>query len=130
MFKVTLSKEYNIPLLRVHDRKLMDAVVETGCFTSKQLIINRVRHYKKVSSIADMVLFDNLTIDPEMLDISAVVSTRDFATQRLNATEQRGPTWFWNAQMKTSSPPARRTFLSWCSSNWRDYQALKKRSTF
>lgn len=84
MFKVTLSKEYNIPLLRVHDRKLMDAVVETGCFTSKQLIqINHVRHYKKVSSIADMVLFDNLMIDPEMLDISAVVSTRDFATQRL-----------------------------------------------
>ena len=25
------------------------------------------------------------------------------------ATEQRGPTWFWNAQMKTSSPPARWT---------------------
>jgi hypothetical protein len=85
MFNVTLriSKEYDIPLLRVHDRMMMDAIIDTDIFTTTELIqIQRVRQYKKVSSVADIVLCDGMTIDPEMLNATPGVSCRDFAIQR------------------------------------------------
>jgi len=85
MLKVTLriSKEYDIPLLRVHDRMMMDAIIETGIFTMTELIqIQRGRHYKKVSSVADIVLCDGLTVDPEMWKTSPGESTREFPIQQ------------------------------------------------
>ena len=40
---------FDIPLLRVDDRMIMDAVVKTDIFTARELDqVNRVRHHKKV----------------------------------------------------------------------------------
>ena len=46
MFELTLwiGKEYDIPLLRVHERIMMDEIIETGIFLTKELVqIQRVR---------------------------------------------------------------------------------------
>jgi hypothetical protein len=57
--------------------------IETVIFTTTELMqIQRVRHYKKVSSVADIVLCDGLTVDPEMLNTTPGESTRDFTFQR------------------------------------------------
>jgi hypothetical protein len=85
MFKVTLriSNEYDIPLLRVNDKMMMDAIIETDIFTTSELMqIQRVRHYKKVSSVADIVLCDGMTVDPEMWNTTPGESSRDFPLQR------------------------------------------------
>ena len=90
MFKVKLriSKEYDIPLLRVHDSMFMDAIIETGIFSTQELLqIQRVRHYKKVSSVADIVLCDGLTVDPEMVNSTPGESTRDFPLQQPSASD-------------------------------------------
>ena len=62
---------------------MMDAIIETDIFTTTELMqIQRVRHYKKVSSVADIVLCDGLTVNPEMLNTTPGESTRDFTVQR------------------------------------------------
>jgi hypothetical protein len=46
---------------------IMDAVYDTGIFSTKELDqINRVRHYKKVTSVGDLVGCDGRSILPEM----------------------------------------------------------------
>jgi hypothetical protein len=64
-YGVTLSlpQSTSIPLLREHNRPLMEAVTSTELFTTKELEqINQFRHWKKVYSIGDLVSCDGLKI--------------------------------------------------------------------
>jgi len=62
-----IHHSFDIPLLRENDRTVMDAVYDTGIFSSKELEqINRVRHHKKVSSVGDLAGCDGQTIMPGM----------------------------------------------------------------
>jgi hypothetical protein len=63
---------FNIPLLRVNDKMIMDAVVETDIFTARELDqVNRVRHYKKVTTVADLACCDGSTIKSDLYNSSA-----------------------------------------------------------
>jgi hypothetical protein len=74
-----MPQSANIPLLRVDNRPLMDAVTATGIYTPAELIkINRFRHYKCVYLVADMVCCDGLTIKLSMLMMTAGASSRQF----------------------------------------------------
>jgi len=74
---------FDIPLLRVHDRMIMDAVVETDLFTATELgQVNRVRHHKKVSSVADLTCCDGSTIKSDLYTSSGGKSHRDFPRQQ------------------------------------------------
>jgi len=58
---------FDIALLRVYDRMIMDAVVETDIFTTTELDqVNRVRHHKKVTSVADLTCCDGSTIKSDL----------------------------------------------------------------
>jgi hypothetical protein len=70
-------------MLRVDDRPLMEAVVDTGIFTTADLVaINRFRHHKQVHSIGDMVCCDGLTIKPSMFTMTKGRSSLEFPCQR------------------------------------------------
>ena len=77
-----LHPNFNIPLLREHDRMLMDAVHNTGIFDrSEQETLNWYWHYKGLHSIGDMVCSDGLTINPTMLTKEVGLSSRAFPLQ-------------------------------------------------
>jgi hypothetical protein len=62
-----IHHSFDIPLLRENDRTVMDAIYDTGIFSSKELEqINRVRHHKKLSSDGDMLGCDGRSIMPGM----------------------------------------------------------------
>jgi hypothetical protein len=70
-------------MLRVDDRPLMEAVVDTGIFSSAEIMaINRFLHHKRVHSIADMVCCDGLTIKPLMFTMTKGWSSLEFPCQR------------------------------------------------
>ena len=57
----------DISLLRVDNRMIMDAVVETDIFTANELYqVNRVRHHKKVTSVADLTCCDGSAIKSDI----------------------------------------------------------------
>ena len=74
---------FDIPLLRVNDRMIMDAVVETDIFTARELDqVNRVRHYKKVTTVADLACCDGSTIKSDLYNSSAGRSHCEFPIQQ------------------------------------------------
>ncbi len=74
---------FEIPLLRVDNRMIMDAVVETDIFTAKELDqVNRVRHHKRVTSVADLTCCDGRTIKTDLYSSSAGRSYRNFPRQQ------------------------------------------------
>jgi hypothetical protein len=74
-----MPQSANIPLLRVDNRPLMDAVTAMGTYTPAELIkINRFQHYKCVYLVANMVCYDGLTIKLSMLMMTAGASSRQF----------------------------------------------------
>ena len=84
-YGVTLSlpQSTSIPLLREYDRPLMEAVTSAGLFTTKELVqINRVRHWKKVYSIGDLVSCDGLMIKPSVTTPREGKSNREFPLQQ------------------------------------------------
>ena len=74
--------DFDILLLREHDRSLMDAVHNNGVFDQyEEATINRYHHFKGVHSIRDMVYNDGLIINPVMLTKEPGQSIRDFSRQ-------------------------------------------------
>ncbi len=78
-----LPQDSLISVLRIDDRPLMEAVADTGIFSSMELVaINRFCHHKQVHSIGDMVCCDGLTIKPLMLTMTKGRSSMEFPCQR------------------------------------------------
>ncbi len=66
-----LPQDSSISVLRINNRPLMEAVADTGIFSSAELVaINRFHHHKQVHLIGDMVCCDGLTIKPLMLTMT------------------------------------------------------------
>ena len=83
-----IHKSFDIPLLRVNDRMMMDAIQETAIFTTTELgQINRVRHYKKVSSVADLVCCDGRSISTDMYTTEVGESKWEFPIQQPTAAD-------------------------------------------
>ena len=85
LFGVSLRirNTFDIPLLRVDDRMIMDAVVETDIFTARELDqVNRVRHHKKITSVADLTCCNGSTIKSDIYNSSVGGSDRDFPKQK------------------------------------------------
>jgi hypothetical protein len=88
-----VHEKYDIPLLRSNDRMMMDAVYDTGIFTSKELgQINRVRHYKNISSLGDLTCCDGKTVSDDMYTTEVGESTREFPIQQPTRADFR--LWF------------------------------------
>ena len=88
-----IYEKCDIPLLRVNDCMFMDAVYETRIFTGKELgQINRVRHYKNISSLGDMTCCDGKTIRQEMYTTEGGESNREYPIQQPTCTDFR--VWF------------------------------------
>ena len=84
-FGVTFEfgQEYQIPLLRDGDASFMSAVIALGVYSRSQLVVvNRVRKFKGIHSVADMVLCDGCTIDRWFLTREPSRSTRVFSEER------------------------------------------------
>lgn len=63
-----IAKRFDIPLLQEDDKCLMDAIANTGIYTSLQLRqINGVRKFKKVHCVGDILLCDGRNVNPRML---------------------------------------------------------------
>ena len=78
-----LPRDSLISVLCVNDRPLMEAVVDTGIFSSTEIMaINRFRHHKRVHSIADLVCCNSLTIKPLMFTMTKGRSSLEFPCQR------------------------------------------------
>ena len=74
---------FDIPLLRVDDRMIMDAVVKTDIFTARELDqVNRVRYHKKATSVADLTCCDGITIKSDLYNSSVGRSHCDFPRQQ------------------------------------------------
>jgi hypothetical protein len=81
--KLQLGSKWLIPLLRVGDRAIMEVICSTDIFTKAQwAAINRVRRYKGLHSIADLVFCDGRTINPWVLNTEPSRSTRVFSVEK------------------------------------------------
>jgi hypothetical protein len=88
-----VHEKYDIPLLQSNDRMMMDAVYDTGIFTSKELgQINWVRHYKNISSLGDLICCDGKTVSDNMYTTEVGESTREFPIQQPTRADFR--VWF------------------------------------
>lgn len=73
----------NIPSVRVGDCALMECFLNSGIFTRHQLrVLNRVRKYKKVHSLAEILRCDGKSVRPELLDYSEGYSTRIYSREK------------------------------------------------
>ena len=78
-----LPRDSLISMLHVDDKPLMEAVVDTGIFSTAELVaINRFRHHKRVHSIGDMVCCDSLTIKLSMFTMTEGRTSLEFPCQR------------------------------------------------
>jgi hypothetical protein len=78
-----LPRDSSISVLCLDDRPLMETVVDTGIFSTAELVaINQYRHHKRVHSIGDMVCCDGLTIKPTMFTMTKGQSSLEFPCQR------------------------------------------------
>ena len=78
-----LPQDSSISVLRVDDRPLMEAVADTGIFSSAELVaIILFCHHKQVHSIGDMVCCGSLTIKLSMLTMTKGRSSMEFPCQR------------------------------------------------
>ena len=78
-----LPRDSSISMLRIDDRPLMEAVVDTSIFSTAELVaINWFRHHKRVHSIGDMVCCNGLTIKPSMFTMPEGRSSLEFSCQR------------------------------------------------
>jgi hypothetical protein len=78
-----LPRDSSISVLHVDDRPLMEAVADTGLFSSAELVaISWFRHHKQLHSIGDMVCCNGLTIKPSMFTMTKGWSSLEFPCQR------------------------------------------------
>jgi hypothetical protein len=78
-----LPRDSSSSVLRIDDRPLMEAVIDTSIFSTAELVaINRFCHHKRVHSIGDMVCCDGLTIKPSMFTMTKGRSSLEFPCQR------------------------------------------------
>ena len=88
--RISFGLKFLIPLLRVGDRSLMDVICETDLYSpSDREIINRVRKFLGVHSLADVVLCDGRTIDPVVLGRRPLVSSREFSVEHPTPSDFR-----------------------------------------
>lgn len=81
--KLHLDRRLCIPLTRVGDRAIMDVVCSNDFYSSRQWeAINRVRKFKGLHSIADLVLCDGVTVDPWVLTKDPSDSSRVFSVEK------------------------------------------------
>jgi hypothetical protein len=74
---------FDIPLLQEDDKTIMDALCDLRIYSAAQWIwLNRVRKFKGVHTIGDMVLCDGRTLDPAMLTRGASDSDRIFPVEK------------------------------------------------
>jgi hypothetical protein len=89
-YSVTLNLPFTlaIPLLWEDNQPFMEAILNTGRFTSLKIVeINRFRHWKKVHSIRDVFLNDSPTIYPTMTTRLEGSSLREFPLQHPPCSE-------------------------------------------
>eukprot|EP00956_Cyclotella_meneghiniana_P034366 scaffold104037_cov45-Cyclotella_meneghiniana.AAC.3 len=78
-----LGRKCLIPLLRVGDKAIMDLICSTDLFSqSAWRSINRVRKYKGLHSLANIVLCDGRTVDPWVLTTEGSDSSRVFSVEK------------------------------------------------
>jgi hypothetical protein len=67
-----LDKTYLPPIERDDDSYIMDLVLHAGCFTASETCqINHCRMYLQAITLADIVLADGYTLDPDILSTAA-----------------------------------------------------------
>ena len=65
------------------DKTIMDTITDLVIYSTADWVkLNRVRKFKGVHSVGDLVLCDGRTIDPLMLDRRPGDSTHDFPTEK------------------------------------------------
>ena len=81
--KISLGCRFLIPLLRQGDRSFMDVICATDLYSPAQReVINCVRKFKGIHSLADIVLCDGRTVDPVVLSREPSDSSRVFSEER------------------------------------------------
>ena len=72
-----IHSRFDIPLLREDDKTVMDALCDLRIYSAAQWIrLNRVRKFKGVHTIGDMVLCDGRTLDPAIVTRGTSNSSR------------------------------------------------------
>ena len=100
--KLSFSTRFLIPLLREGDRSIMDVVCSTDLYTATQReIINRVRKFKGLHSLADITLCDGRTVDPKVMTTDPSDSSRVFSVEKPRRSDFR---LFHQAIRNLSSP--------------------------
>jgi len=65
---VDLDSSFHIQFERIGDATIMDKFIQTGIHGKQLEILKRVRHFKKVILLSDIVHFDGKTIISSVLD--------------------------------------------------------------
>ena len=80
---LSFASKYLIPLLRVGDRPIMAVICCMDLYTAlDREIINRVRKFKGLHSMGDLVLCDGRTVDPFALSREPSDSSRVFSVEK------------------------------------------------
>ena len=88
-----IHPRYDIPLLRYNDSTIMDKATRLGIYSMPELcVINRVRRYKKVHSMGDVIMCDGRNVSPDMLTQSPGESSREFPIEKPTSSNFR----LWN----------------------------------
>ena len=85
MFNCDLSIDFppNTQQQREGDRALMDVILDSGHFDRATImVLQRVRRFKKVHFLSDILCTDGRTVNPCMLSPCAGVSSREFAIEK------------------------------------------------
>ena len=79
----SFSEDMNINFLREGDKALMECFLLCGVFTIDQLrTLNRVRKYKKVHFLSEILLCDGRMVKPSMMNQHEGHSTRIYSRER------------------------------------------------
>ena len=107
--KLTFNEKFHIPKLRQNDRALMELFLDAGLPMETLIILNRVRRYLRVHSLADILMADGSTVNKEL-----AISCKPATSNRVFSWEQPTPsdltTWRHSIRLITSvtltvSPP-------------------------
>ena len=73
---------FHIQLERIGDATIMDRFIQTGIHGKQLEILNRLRYFKKVILLSDIVHCDGKTIISSVLDYNKGHSHRKFPTEK------------------------------------------------
>ena len=135
MFKCELSIDFSphVQQQREGDRALMDVFLDSRLFDKAAImVLQRVRRFKKVHFLSDILCTDGKTVNPSMLSPCAGVSSREFAIEK----PTRGNIRKWkealrnitSAQLTLESPLGKYLVLPHNDTGW--YASADEKSLF